>query len=227
MNRKALIGHVDRLVGRTATAVAAATGVGLVGQAQEAHAQIVYSGPVNIAIPATTAGVYLNFVTGVNGPVPGNVPGWDVNPYSSGTLTMFNPAAPAGGVYVVNYPGGTSATAPDNLPFGTLISAASGFGSGVVETTGISAFTLNSDNNYVGIRFQNEANANATNYGWFQVHLGADYINGRTIIGYAYEASGVGILSGATGVPEPTSLALLSLGAGGLATFRRYRRKKA
>jgi hypothetical protein len=215
MTRKAwFLSNVDRLLGRTATAVAAATGVGLVGQAQEAHAQIVYSGPVNIAIPPTTAGVYLNLVTGVSDPSPTNVPGWDINPYSSTALIWFNPSAPAGGVYLN---GGVT-----NAALGTVVDSTGSYAGG----TATNGFNFNSDNNYVGIRLQNEAAGNATDYGWFQVHLGASFTDpARAIIAYAYEASGNGINVGATGVPEPTSLALLSVGAGGLAAFRRYRRK--
>ena len=215
MTRKAgFLRNADRLLGRTATAVAAATGVGLVGQAQEAHAQIVYSGPVNIAIPPTTAGVYLNLVTGVNDPNPSLVPGWDINPYGSASLIWFNPGAPAGGVYLN---GGVT-----NAALGTVVDSTGTYAGG----TATNGFNFNSDNNYVGIRLQNEAAGNATDYGWFQVHLGASFTDpARAIIGYAYEASGNGINVGATGVPEPTSLALLSVGAGGLAAFRRYRRK--
>ena len=99
-----------------------------------ADAAIIYSGVVNLNIPSTTAGLYLNVFSGVSNTNPALVPGWDVNPFSATALSFFNPAAPAGGVYVVNFPGRTSATAPDNLPFGTLISAASGFGSGAGET---------------------------------------------------------------------------------------------
>ena len=134
MTRKAgFLRNADRLLGQTATAVAAATGVGLVGQAQEAHAQIVYSGPVNITIPTTTAGVYLNVVTGVNNPSPSGAPGWDVNPWGSGSFFLYGTGT--GNGFASNFAGGTSATLADNLPLGTLVDGSFTYGNNGVETT--------------------------------------------------------------------------------------------
>lgn len=198
------------------SAAAAAASVGVVQQQTEAA--IVYSGVVNINIPSTTAGVYLNFQSGVNNPSPALVPGWDVNPWSSTTLNYFNPAAPAGGVYVI---GGGTGTSVANLAPGTLISAASTYGSGGASTTGLLPHVLNSSDNLVGIRFQNEANGNQIHYGWMRISLsGSLSAQPRMIVEYAYEdQAGVGIQAGA--IPTPGSLALLALGAAGLAGRRR------
>lgn len=192
-----------------------------------ADADIIWSGAVSINIPSTTAGIYLNVVTGVFSSVPASVPGWDVNPFSSTALSFFNPAAPAGGVYVVNAPGGASATLPDNLPFlAYLISAASGFGSGSIETTGPTAAQLNSSNNIIGFRFQNELAANQTQYGWMRISLaGTTGAQPRAIVEYAYENSGAGILAGA--VPEPSTFALLGVMAAGALGVREWRKRKA
>src|SRR5262245_52904310 len=84
------------------------------GAAAPARGVVIYSGPVAINIPSTTAGVYVNVVTGVADINPANVPGWDVNPWNTAGLYLFNPAAPTGGVYA----GGT---APANLVIGTVI----------------------------------------------------------------------------------------------------------
>ncbi len=180
-----------------------------------AKADIIFSGPVNILIPATTSGVYLNVVTGVNGAVPANVPGWDVNPYSSTTLSLFNPTVPAGGVY-------QGSASNFNLALGTIVSGAGPFSSGVFS----SAPNLNSSNNYVGFRFQNEAAANQIQYGWLQIRLGATITDpSRAIVAYGFERTGAPIAVGA--VPEPTTTALLGVMAAGALGVRAWRKRKA
>jgi MYXO-CTERM domain-containing protein len=191
-------------------AAAAMAAVAVLGGAQQAEATIVSSGPVNIPIPVTTSGVYLNFVTGVNNASPASVPGWDVNPWNSSNLSMFNPSTPSGGVYVGD------GTGYFNLAIGTLISGASTFTSGVNAPA--SPLNLNSSNNYIGVRFTNE-NTSAVDYGWMQISLGASQTDPvRAIVAYAYDDSGAGIT---IPVPTPASLALLGLGGLGLVRRRR------
>ncbi len=197
------------------SAVAAAAAVVGVHQ-QSADAAIIHSGVVNIPIAATTNGLYLNMVTGAINE-PGNtggatVPGWDINPWSSTGFGLFNPAAPAGGVYVSSAPFNAA-----NMVPGALISAANTFSSNTSSNT--SQWALNSSNTLIGVRFQNEANANQVHYGWFRVAFGAT-VTQRTLVEYAYEdVAGAGINAGA--VPAPGSLALLALGGLGLAGRRR------
>ena len=98
-------------------------------------------------------------------------------------------------------------------------------GGSASESTGATAFNFNSSNNYVGFRFLNEGNG-LVNYGWLQVSLGTSFTDSsRSIVGYAYETNGTGITVGntSTATPEPSSLALLSIGAAGLAAYRRRR----
>jgi hypothetical protein len=212
---------VDRLLGMTAAAVAATSCAGLTSDIPQASADIVYSGVVNLNIPYTTNGLYLNVVTGaINEPGNtggGSVPGWDLNPWGSGSLSFFNPAAPAGGVYVQRTGGGATA----NLPAGTLIDAGSLYGAGAGSQTGNEAFIAPGDN-LVGFRFLNEANSQV-HYGWMRINLQGNTLGNtgaRTVVDYAYESSpGVGIGAGA--IPEPSSLAALAMGALGLFARRR------
>lgn len=198
------------------SALAAAAAVG--GVASTADASIVYSGVVNLPIALTTNGLYLNVVTGqIN--EPGNtggstVPGWDVNPWSSSALNFFSPSTPSGGVYV------QTGTNTANLAAGTTIDGSSTYGSGSASTTSALPFVLNSSNNLVGFRFQNEAAGNQVQYGWFRVSLSSSLSSSpRLLVEYAYENSGAGIAAGA--VPAPGSLALLALGAAGMVGRRR------
>lgn len=221
-----LFGQTDRILGRTAAAVAAAAGAGLVGGAQESQAAIVYSGVINLPVPVTTSGFYLNFVTGVNATSPGSVPGWDINPWSSSAFSIWaNNASEASNGMVSGL--GTVTTAVDNLPLGTLVDGSRSYvRTGAVQPVGNSfGFVLNSDDNYTGFRMTDETNGNAIYFGWARWHLGPALNDAsRTLIEYAYDNSGAAITVGA--VPEPGSLALLSIGAAGLVAYRR-RQKKA
>ena len=202
------------LAGATLAATAATT--------PDAKATVIYSGPVNISAPITTAGVYLNVVTGVSDASPTNVPGWDLNLW--GTSTLFAYGQGTGNGALDNLTGGSSTTLVDNLPSGTSISGTSAFGNVAVETTGTTAFNLNSSSNYIGFRFTNEVTG-AINYGWAQVSLGTAYnVLPRNIIGYAYENSGAAIAAGA--VPEPSTTALLGALATGAVGVRQWRRRK-
>ncbi|MCC5824273.1 MAG: PEP-CTERM sorting domain-containing protein [Phycisphaerales bacterium] len=184
-----------------------------------ANAQIVHSGIVNIEIPATTNGLYLNVVTGASnlpaGGTGSTVPGWDINPWGASGFGLFSPGNPTGGAYVITAPS-TAA----NMAFGDLIGAANTYGSNTSSGTAAATaqWNLNSDQNLVGFRFFNEANSQI-HYGWARFSFGSTVVN-RTLVEYAFDAT-PGASIGAGVVPAPSAMALLGLG--GLVAGRRRR----
>ncbi len=199
----------------------------ILGGAPAAKATIIYSGPVNINLPSTTSGIYINLITGATGTTPGSVPGWDINPWGSTSFTVWanNATSPNSGV-ITNWPGGTSATLIDNigpvsleeLPF--PIDNSWNYGrTSSIETTGPTAFVLNSSQNYVGFRFLNETTGQY-NYGWARFSLGSSFDGQpRTLVEYGYENNGGPI------IPEPPPSALLSFFAAGAFGIRAWRKR--
>jgi len=191
---------------------AAAAAVAGVGFVQEAQANLVWSGPVNINIPSTTAGTYLNVQNGVNNPNPASVPGWDLNPWSSTSLNNFTPTPNPGGGEMVGV-----GTTYSNLTTGTPVGPASGYAAAGTSTINpATPLNFNSSNNVFGFRFINEANGNQIHYGWYRVSLsGTASSQPRSIVEYAYDdVAGTPVAAGV--VPEPASLGVLALGAVGL-----------
>ncbi|MBX3387201.1 MAG: hypothetical protein KF768_11570 [Phycisphaeraceae bacterium] len=196
----------NRLDAHFIACAAAATGMGAVATA---NAAIVDSGPVNIVIPDNLDGVYMDIVTGATG--TGGFAGYDINPYSAvagqfhlwgATTTTWMSIA---GIF--------------NLPAGTLIDATGAFSRPGGGTNIAPQVTLNSDQNFFGVQFINESNASLTHYGWVQIEFGAT-AGVRSIVRYAYEdVAGAGI--GAGVIPAPGALALLAMGAAGVARRRR------
>ena len=210
--------RLSRLEKHIVAAAAVAAGV-----AASANAGIVYSGVINFACAVDIDGCYINVQTGVfsNGPGSG-VPGWDVNPYSSGGgMNFFN--STGGGQ--MRYPGVTTGPA-GNLALGTSIGATGSFNTsttGVVFGSAAGNWKYSAEN-VIGFRFV--SSAGTTHYGWMRFLMGAAGSAGtsmtRTVVDYGYESTaGVSILAGAGAVPAPGALALL--GVAGLAGARRRR----
>lgn len=152
--------------------------------AAPAMAAVVDSGPVNIVIPDTTDGLYVNVVTGASGALGSAAPGWDVNPYSAVVGTSFNLWGPTTNTWF--NPQGL-VTGNYNLPIGTVVQGAVGafFRPGGANDLA-SQFTLNSDQNFVGFRFANEANGGQNHFGYLQIQFGAN-IGTRSIVRMFYE----------------------------------------
>ena len=197
-------------------ACAAAAGAAVVGTVQTADAAIVYSGVVNIPVQQTTNGLYINIVThpapgSINEPgntTGGTVAGWDLNLYSS------TPLAWSGGQLNWGYVG-TGTSTVSQLAANAPINGAT---INLTNTGNMSAFPT-AGGSLFGFRFFNEVAAQVQ-FGWgrFIKATGASPATG-TLVDFAYENTGGSIGAGA--VPAPGSLALLALGALGVAGRRR------
>jgi hypothetical protein len=215
--------------GTDARLAAYATLAGIIlGSTAAAKATIVYSGPININIPSTADGIYINLVTGLTGTSAASVPGWDISPWGTTTFNVWanNPASPNSGI-ITNWPGGTSSTLTDNIGPVSLegaqfpIDSSWNFGrTSSIETTGSTTFLLNSNQNWIGYRFLNEQTG-MYNYGWARFSLASSFGGQpRTLVEYAFENNGGPIL------PEPSTNALLTLFAAGAFGIRAWRRKR-
>ncbi len=191
-----------RLQKHFAAAAVVATGV-----AAAANAAVVYQS-VSINIPDNIDGVYLNVVTLASGTA--SFAGYDVNPYTAGA-GAFNLWGPTANTWFAS--GGNYNLAPN-----TVIGGADALFTRPGGVSVAANFNLNSNQNLLGFRFVNEANANQVHFGWMRIAFGATY-GQRTITEIGYEsAAGVGI---GAGVPAPGALALIGLA--GLAGKRRRR----
>ena len=205
----------NRLAKHFGAAAAAAVVVG------SANAAVVYSGVINFVCAVDIDGCYINVQTNAlsNGPGSG-VPGWDVNPYSSGGgMNFFN--STGGGQ--MRFPGVTTGPA-GNQALGTTIGSTGSFNT---STTGV-VFGAAAGNwqysaqNIIGFRFV--AAAGTTHYGWMRFAMGAAGSSGtsmtRTVVDYGWESvAGTSIAAGAGIIPAPGAIALLGLA--GLAGRRR------
>jgi PEP-CTERM motif len=219
---------------RTAAAAAVLGGLLAAGSAQ---AVVVYSGPVNLAIPNTTAGLYVNVLNGssFSGPgtfptVPGPGANWDFNLFGSASWSFFSPGSTATGQSLAvpttsrGYVSASTVGAGLNLAMGTMID-----GSSVFNTGGPSAAALTTGSMAMfGFRFNNEganlasAADDTVHFGWARVVLTAG--TPGTLIDYAFESTPLtGIQAGA--IPEPGTWLLMGLGVAGL--LLRQRRNAA
>lgn len=195
----------NRLVKHFGAAAAAATVVGAANAA-------VVQWNVNAVVPNTSAGLYFNVETQTTGSSSTATPGWDLNPWGSGTTSMSWFGTVGNGCVQGLGQGGTT-VASASLSIGTVVSSASTFAN-VASSPTAGGWLLNSVN-YFGFRFQNAAGQ--TFYGYGIMTIGAT-MGVRTMNTIFYEnVAGAQIMV----VPAPGAMALVGLA--GLAGRRRRR----
>jgi hypothetical protein len=221
--------QLDTKLNRHFIACSAFVGTAVLMTASKADASIVYSGPLNLSVPTTngTGGIYLDLTMpgsffiptkGGGGASEGLntlLPGWDVNFYrGSATFTNALRWYYNGAKAVFDSSGGS--THVSALAAGVTIDASSPLGTFNAMTPSFTSTTA-----FMGVEFLGPSNNQL--FGWIRVSGGSTLGFPATIVDWAYEDSGAGILTGAGIVPEPSSLALgcLAAGAAGLVAWRK------
>jgi hypothetical protein len=159
----------------------------------------------NLNVPATTEGLYVNFVSGVSGFSEGAVPGFDFDPYAaastnpSGQLKFYWGPSSNGGAGVVSS-GDSYAVLGPNVSIGpdSLFTRA-GF-------TGDTSAWLAGTSGYLGMRFLSETPGIIV-YGWLSLSTTAPLGFPATIEGWCYEDSGAAIIT-----PDPRPDAIFADG---------------
>jgi hypothetical protein len=198
--------------------ICAALGVAALAAPVGDAAAVVVAFNTPIPIPATFEGVYINLATGANAITTAAVPGWDIGPWGTSTLNLFWASTPANSFGGVT----TNTTTYADLTVGSVISAASTF---LVSAQPAATVAYQASGTHIlGFRFFNEATS-AINYGYMTIQTTGPTGFPATITGWRFENSGAAITVAA--VPEPSTTAMMVLGAMGLGALQLRRRQRA
>lgn len=170
---------------------------------------------LNLDIPATDAGMFINIEQQVYGTSPDMNAGWDLNPNGANALIFGGTTAHGTWMMVDPATGWDSASS-----FNPGVVVGSGYlfkalpGGNVIFGNGPGLWKENA-NNIFGFRFLNSQNQ--VRYGYGVMYIGATALE-RRLVSLSYETSGLSIVA----VPAPGAVALAALA--GLAGGPRRRR---
>lgn len=170
---------------------------------------------LNLDIPATDAGMFINIEQQVYGTSPDMNAGWDLNPNGANALIFGGTTAHGTWMMVDPATGWDSASS-----FNPGVVVGSGYlfkalpGGNVIFGNGPGLWKENA-NNIFGFRFLNSQNQ--VRYGYGVMYIGATALE-RRLVSLSYETTGLSIVA----VPAPGAVALAALA--GLAGGPRRRR---
>ena len=151
---------------------------------------LVDSGPVSIVIPADGGGLHIDWATGATGG-SSEVPGWDFNPYLSGTGKL---SFAWGGVDAPQNAGVAVESVEQYavLASGTTVDAQSKWFRGT-SPSATANWTAGVSEGYLGFRFVNEAAGGRVNYGYARITTRPPNGFPMTITRYVYNYAGGGV----------------------------------
>jgi len=199
----------------------------LLGTLATANAAIYTSPTLNLAVPVTPTGLYLNVQTGASSTNDADVPGWDINVAGSSSLYLVSP----GGFNFVRLNDAGPSAGPSNLAIGfvvstdaTLMPSASWIAGGAptASPSAIGMVNLNSANNYFGFKFTDASSKQ--HLGCMQMSFGSSLTGAdRKIVRYAYNDVSTDLPGGqsACWIPAPGPGVAMLLTRSGLRATRR------